>query len=105
MQSMNLHIPKTKKLTNTILFQLLSLYTKQIQPASEHLISTSSRINYQKGSLLYTNIKAIRVLKPTLIILMLIHVVRLEQGFLTRGTCTPWGYEAPKQGVRDEASE
>ena len=29
----------------------------------------------------------------------------LVQGFLTGGTCTPWGYEAPKQGVRDEASE
>ena len=29
----------------------------------------------------------------------------LDPGFLTGGTCTPWGYETPKQGVRDEASE
>ena len=29
----------------------------------------------------------------------------LEYGFLTGGTCTPWGYEAPMQGVRDEVSE
>ena len=29
----------------------------------------------------------------------------LEQGFLTGGTCNPWGHEAPKQGVQDEASE
>ena len=29
----------------------------------------------------------------------------LEQGFLTGGTCTPWGYEQPNQGVRDEESE
>ena len=27
------------------------------------------------------------------------------QGFLTGGTCTPWGYETSKQGVRNEASE
>ena len=29
----------------------------------------------------------------------------LKPRFLTGGTCTPWGYETPKQGVRDEASE
>ena len=29
----------------------------------------------------------------------------LKQGFLTGGTCTPWGYEQPNQGVRDEESE
>ena len=29
----------------------------------------------------------------------------VEQGFLTGVTCTPWGYKAPKQGVRDDALE
>ena len=29
----------------------------------------------------------------------------VEPGFLTGGTCTPWGYKTPKQGVRGEASE
>jgi len=24
----------------------------------------------------------------------------LDQWFLTGGTCTPWGYKAPKQGVQ-----
>ena len=32
-------------------------------------------------------------------------IEHLKQGFLTVGTCICLGYEAPKQGVRDEASE
>ena len=29
----------------------------------------------------------------------------LKQGFSTDGICIPWGCKAPRQGVRDEASE
>ena len=34
-----------------------------------------------------------------------VRILVLVQGFLTGGTCTPWGYEQPNQGVRDEESE
>ena len=29
---------------------------------------------------------------------MIFLLIALDQGFLTGGTCTPWGYEASKQG-------